>query len=219
LVDIHVSEREQVEALKRWWQQNGMAVVTGVVLGVAALVGWHYWKAWQGARAENASVGFQDLVSSHLQDNDERAIGVGRTLLQEHGDSGYATLAALTMARIEVERGRTEEARAHLQWAIANGEPAAAVDVARLRLARLLLAAGEADAAGEQLQATSTLSEEPLYHELRGEVLAARGDVEQARSALRRAIELASAHQLDTTVLELELDELGAPATTAPAGR
>ena len=37
------TEEQQVEALKDWWKQNGLAVIGGAVLGVSALIGWRGW--------------------------------------------------------------------------------------------------------------------------------------------------------------------------------
>ena len=44
-MEVYDSEREQIEAMKKWWAQNGKAIITGLVLGLAALIGWQQWSA------------------------------------------------------------------------------------------------------------------------------------------------------------------------------
>ena len=40
-----LSEKEQLEQMRAWWADNGRFVIGGVLLGVAALVGWNQWQA------------------------------------------------------------------------------------------------------------------------------------------------------------------------------
>jgi len=42
-VEVFENENEQVDALKRFFAENGKALIVGVVLGIGALVGWRYW--------------------------------------------------------------------------------------------------------------------------------------------------------------------------------
>jgi predicted negative regulator of RcsB-dependent stress response len=43
-VEIYENDNEQVDALKRFFAENGKALAVGVILGIGALVGWRYWK-------------------------------------------------------------------------------------------------------------------------------------------------------------------------------
>ena len=36
-------EREQVEALKKWWRDNGRSVIIGLVIGFGTLIGSRLW--------------------------------------------------------------------------------------------------------------------------------------------------------------------------------
>lgn len=209
MVDIHVSERDEIETLKRWWKDNGTAVVLGLVVGLGGLFGWQYWQAYQAARAERASIGFQDLMASLIDQDSARAREVGAKLMSEHGDSGYAALAALALAGLSVDEGKEEEARARLLWVVEHGRPEALVHVARLRLARLALAGGDTAVARSHLEALPPLNEDTAYQELRGDLLAAEGRRDEARTAYLRAIELAAARQMDAGDVELKLDALG----------
>ncbi len=40
----HLSEEEQLEALKRWLSENGTSTVVGVVLAISGYLGWGFWQ-------------------------------------------------------------------------------------------------------------------------------------------------------------------------------
>jgi len=42
VVDEFSTEDEQVEAIKKWWKENGTSLIVGVVLGLSVLFGWRY---------------------------------------------------------------------------------------------------------------------------------------------------------------------------------
>ncbi len=44
-MEIYENENDQVEAVKRFFAENGKALAVGVILGVGALIGWRYWTA------------------------------------------------------------------------------------------------------------------------------------------------------------------------------
>src|SRR5690606_8071639 len=101
-----------------------------------------------------------------------------------------AALAALGMARLQIEQGELEAARAQLQWALERGKNEAFRHSARLRLVRLLVAMEDFTAAEAQLaQAPATGAYAPLYAELRGDIALARGDRAAARDAYRVALD------------------------------
>ena len=39
-MDVYKTEEEQVEAIKKWWQENGKSIIAGVVIGITAIFGW-----------------------------------------------------------------------------------------------------------------------------------------------------------------------------------
>ena len=45
-MEIYNSEEQQVEAIKRFWKENGTAIIAGVVLGLGGLLPVLYVAAW-----------------------------------------------------------------------------------------------------------------------------------------------------------------------------
>ncbi len=46
-MEIYENENDQVEAVKRFFAENGKALAVGVILGVGVLIGWRYWNSHQ----------------------------------------------------------------------------------------------------------------------------------------------------------------------------
>jgi predicted negative regulator of RcsB-dependent stress response len=42
-VTPYETDDEKVEAIKKWWKDNGISVATGVVIGLAVVFGWRAW--------------------------------------------------------------------------------------------------------------------------------------------------------------------------------
>ncbi|MBK5967828.1 YfgM family protein, partial [Thiorhodovibrio winogradskyi] len=61
MVDLQTDE-EKAEAIKKWWKENGVAVVTGVAIGLAAIFGWRGWTGYQEQRGQQASLAFEELL-------------------------------------------------------------------------------------------------------------------------------------------------------------
>ena len=91
--------------------------------------------------------------------------------------------------------------------------------IAQSRLARVLSEQGKHDDALKLLDVANAGSFTPVFHEIRGDVLAAKGDVAGARQAYDAALAAttsAQAQAFDREYVELKRDALST-ATTAPA--
>lgn len=206
----YTTDDEQVEALKRWWRENGRSVIAGVVIAAIAVIGWKQWESYQSAQAEGASneyLAFLEQVQA--EQPTEAAVERGRQIIADYPRTPYAALTALWLARYYVDQGQLDQAAEQLRWAAdkADGEPMR--HVARLRLARVLLAAGKADEALAVLdKAPAAEAFASQYAEVRGDVLAAKGQRDDAVAAYRRAL----AGDVDAQrrqFIELKLNDLG----------
>ena len=99
--------------------------------------------------------------------------------------------------------------RSRLRWAADNATDPGTRHSARLRLARLLAVDGELDAALALINIQDTAGFESSYAELRGDLLAAKGDRQGAREAYKVAIEQLDPGSAYLPVLNMKLDDLG----------
>lgn len=208
----YLNEDDQVEALKKWWHENGKAVIGGAILGLAIVGGWQGWTRYSEGRAEQASA-YYDQFSSSAQANDAAAAKLqAERIFEEFGSSTYALMAALEMARIEYAEGQSDAAIARLRWAISSAKDASLVQLARLRLARLLLDANDLDGALELSSQATGEGFAAEFAALRGDVLRAQGDLENARSAYQDALDKGVANQ---NLVRMKLTEISGTSTAS----
>ena len=206
-MDFNDGEREQIDALKQWWKTYGKAVVVGVFLGLVALIGYQQWTAYTKSLGETASMEYELLMQALALDDNQAVRDRGTRLVDNYGGTPYANLAALALAKVYVEDADYPAAKGYLQRVMDNPELAELEHVARLRMARLMLAEGNASGALSLLQAAQPGSFKGLYDELIGDCHMALDNRDMARQAYEQA--LAADFQSDTATLEMKLDELG----------
>ncbi|UTW14477.1 YfgM family protein [Marinobacterium rhizophilum] len=211
------TEEEQVEALKRWWQENGKTLLLTLAVALALVFGWRTWQDRQAADAANASALYQNLVQSvtlalGAEGTDAQvatAEHLATSLKTEHEDSAYAALGSLLMARVAVEQGQLDEALAELEWVLSHEPGDAQRIVATLRKAQVLGEQGQAADALKLLDALDPGSFEASYQELRGDLLLGEGKAAEARDAYRLAAEAAEATGV-RPLLTMKLENLTA---------
>lgn len=185
----YLSEEEQVEALKKWWKENGTSVITGALLGFAIIFGWQGWNAYQTSQGEGASILYTTMENQLAGGDSEAGIQTAKRLVGEFGGSVYANFAALRLARVSYEKGEKAAAQSHLQWAMDNAPDPALSELARLRLARLLFDMQQWEASARLVETSGgdVLSGE--FALLRGDLALQRGDQAGARDAYRVALD------------------------------
>jgi len=208
-MEMYETEREQVEAMKKWWQQNGKAVTTGLILGLASLLGWQQWQAYTQTSRETASAEYTLMIDELSSANYDAVRDRGNRIISNYSSTPYAAMAALAVAKADVEKGELTAAHTHLQMAIDMAKQDELKYVARARLARVMIDEDQASAAVSLLKTASAPEFDAVYQEIMGDAYVAMGNVEQARAAYESAKEAAKDTQ-DTSVLQMKLDELGA---------
>ena len=210
------TEEEQVEALKRWWDENGRSTVAAVVIALAAGFGWQAWKGHDQGQRESASDAYQGMIrvasiGEPSEAQRQQAVELAEALKQNHGGSAYAQFAALHLARMAVEQGDLTEAEAQLRWVLGKADKGSdSAWVAQLRLARVLAAGGEVD---QSLAILAQGADSPYgasYAMARGDVLLQAGREEEAREAyLAARMQAASSPgQVNLMALEQKLQSL-----------
>lgn len=197
------TDEEKAEELKAWWKENGTSVIAGVALAVAALFGWEYWQNHKTTTAESASA----LYSESRTAEPEEAARMLQQLQDEYGSTPYGAMAALRTAKNHAGAGEYQQSADTLQWVIDNSNEAEYQDVARLRLARVLVAMGKPDEALKLTAQEYPEAFESLLEELKGDIFAAQDKTDEARKAYERAI--LTNQGGSTEFIQMKLDDLG----------
>jgi predicted negative regulator of RcsB-dependent stress response len=207
-LDVYSTEDEQVEAIKKWWNENGKSAVFGVVLGLGAIFGWRTWQAHIIAQAESASEIYQSALISAGQDNRDQARGQAMDVITNYSDTGYVVMARMVLAYIETLDSNYDEAEEQLRLALDVAENETIKQEINLRLARVYITNNKLSQAMSVLETTPPESFSSQYHELKGDVYAQQGDIENAKQSYQQAIEDAQSTAFDTSLLNLKINSL-----------
>ncbi len=202
------TEEQKIEALKKWWQENAKIIITGIVLGAALIAGWRYYQDYTIKHAEQASVLYEAVLQAAEAGADINAQQTRvNELMADYANTPYAALSALVLAKQQVQSGENVKAVQQLEWVMKNSSATEVQSIARLRLARLLMATEQYDAAMNLVNINYPESFTALYEELKGDLYVVRGETDAARTAYDKAI-LASENRA-SDLLKLKRDDLG----------
>jgi len=211
-----LTDDEQVEVLKKWWKENGTAIIVGVVIGVGAIIGFWKWTEYKESRSLAASAIYDEFVTA-LGDEKADATTSYESLKKEYEGTSYAAFAALRMAVVDYGKDDSDKAIEHLRWAAAHPGHDSIEHIARLRLAKMLIAKNNLDEAEKLLKDISEPAFDAQYATLRGDLHKIRGNIEQARSSYELALASTTFSGKQREFVQMKLDDLG--ANTSPQSK
>jgi len=200
------TDDEKVEAIKKWWKANGVSVIAGIAIGLGSVFGWRAWTNHQGSLSQQASLAFEQLLATAAAGASESAEKQAEILIGDYAGTPYAMFADLAAAQVRIETGDNAGAAAALESAIKRAPDPGLAKLAALRLARVLIASGEQAKAAEVIDTHD--DEGPFAAEfaaLRGDISAAAGQLNAARTAYQEAIDGGAGN---ARLLELKLQNL-----------
>ena len=220
-MDDYLSEDEQWERAKVWLRSYIPWIIAGVVVALGGLAGWNWWQDRETHLGLEASTQYEQMTDA-LQKNDvTRAKAIAANLERDHPGSPYVDQAHFFEARIAVEANDLAKAETLLKGVMDRTDDDALALIARLRLARVQIAANKPDEALATLNKPAG-SFEARFHEVRGDALYAKNDKPGALKEYLAALASADARSVDTQFLQLKINDLkvdapATPATAAPA--
>lgn len=205
-MENYETEEQQIEAIKRFWKENGTAIIIGAVLGLGGLWGWRYYNEQQVATQEQASAGFEQQ-SSQLQGT-ESGFSQAQEYIDQHSDTGYALLMAFKLSQQAIERDDLTEAAKQLSFAAENAHNVALQSIANMRLARVQLELGNSEAALKTIDKVSDTAFVAQQQEIAGDIYVSQKLFDKARAAYSTAFAANGANN----ILKMKLDNLAMTA-------
>lgn len=226
-MEAYRTEEEQLEALKKWWQENSKSLFAAIALALAASFGWQTWQENKSTQAETASVIYQDMLdavtvmTSGPASADQVATvrHLAGTLKADYASTSYAQFAALHLAKMAVAENDMEAAERELRWVLTSNPGEDLQLITSLRLARVVAARGDTSAALAMVQGSDKGSYAASYAEVEGDIYLQLNQDDQAREAYSRAAALILAEGgTISQSLQLKLDTLNPVAAPAVPG-
>jgi len=204
-----LEEQEQIAVIKDWWRKYGNLLTTvllAVLVGVAGFQAWRYYRAQQ---ATTASTLYSQLDTADQLNESKKVQDIAASIAASHGSTAYAAMAQLRAAKTLASANDLAGARQRLQWVIDKAKEPEVRDVARLRLAGILLDEKKPDEALKLIEAKPVAAFDGVYADLKGDIFAAQGKRAQAREAYQVALEKSDARSTYRQLLQVKIDSVG----------
>lgn len=203
---LDLEEQEQIEALKAWWKSNGIWMLGAVLVATVAVGGWRGWHYYQDKQSHEAATLYAEL-NKQLESNDAKRINdAAAAMMEKFPSSAYAARAALIAANINELVKDAAHAKTQLQWVIDHAVETNLKDVARLRLAAMLLDEKNYADAMKLMEAEHSPSFDGLYADVKGDVLSAQGKFAEAKTAYQLALDKLDANSSYRNLIQMKLD-------------
>jgi len=211
-----LEEQEKIDDLKAWWNQYGnlvAGIAVAVALGIFAVQAWRWW---QGRQADQASV-LYSAVSSAVKANDvPKAKEAVAQLEDKFSGTGYAPRGALLVAKLLFDSGDAAGATAQLNYVLDKSSEDELKQIARVRLASIQFDQKQYDDALRTLDAKHDEPFGGVYEDLRGDILAAAGRTNEARTAYQTALTKLDSKSGYYGFVQAKLDAIGGPLGAMP---
>lgn len=216
---LNAAEEESIEAVRKWWDENGKFLITVVVCGAVIWGGWTFWQSSRNATADAASDLYEEILvlvavepGTEVSTGDSaRVMELAQELKSDHSASVYALYGALFSAQQAVTAGDLDSAEQELQWLLDNTKDGmfsrtdeGLILTANLRLGRVILAMGDSQRALDLIDGINPRTFEADFAELRGDIYVDLGRTVEAKDVYTAAQQAGSS----SAFLQMKLDEL-----------
>lgn len=206
MIDSH--EQEQLDALKGWWKDNRNWLISALAIALIAYAALTYWKSYQGKQAAEASTLYAEVLKQVASNDPKRINDSVAALVEKYSNTAYAPRAQLLAVQTNLQFKDVARAKSQLEWVISHANESGLQDTARLKLSGILLDEKNYAEAMKLLDATHPDAFVGLFSDLKGDVLAAQGKTEEARSAYKLAFEKMDSKSAYRNLIQLKLDGL-----------
>ncbi|WP_272687235.1 YfgM family protein [Providencia sp. PROV149] len=204
-MEVYTTENEQVDAIKRFFANNGVALIIGLVVGIGAVLGWNYWQSHKSNVLQESAQKFEN-VSTQLHSSSAQGIEAAQKFAAETNDV-YSAMIGLELAQVAVDKGDLALAEKSLSDALTKAKTDDMLDLINFRLARVQLAQGKADAAIASVGNIKAKSWQAAAQDIRGDALLHKGDNAGAKAAYTQGLE-SDGSQAIRSLLTLKLNNV-----------
>ncbi|NIE63904.1 tetratricopeptide repeat protein [Burkholderia sp. Ax-1719] len=203
-------EQESIESFKAWWTQWGNATTWLVLIVLLALAAWNGWNFWQRRQAAEAAVLYDQVQQASTGGDKALLTRVASDMEDRFGGTAYAQMTALTVAKSLYMAGDAAGAKAQLQWAADHAKDEEFRQIAKLRLASVLLDEKAYDQGLALIPQPDSGPFKGVVADGRGDLLAAAGKRDDARTAYKLALDsLPKTDASERQLVQFKLDALG----------
>lgn len=204
-----LSEKEQLDAMRAWWSENGKFVIGGILVGIITIFGINQWRTTKADAEIAASTIYEDVMFGAGSGDIDLAVEAATKLFADYDDTPYAALSRLALARLYMDNARDQDAADALTALIDATPDKEVASVARLRLGKILLYQGKAEEVVGLLGSQPEGAFSARFSELLGDAYVELERYAEAEDAYMAALADSTQSQtLDTALIQLKINDL-----------
>ncbi|HJL93327.1 MAG TPA: tetratricopeptide repeat protein [Woeseiaceae bacterium] len=208
-MDDLLSEKEQIQYIREWWQENRLYIFVVGFLLIGGITGNNFWKSSILNYQISASSLYESLAIDISENDLEGGEAIAKRIYDEHNDTIYADKARLAMAYFYMSQSRDEDAANVLRDLLSASNNNELQLLGTLRLAKILLYQGKHQDVLELLENNIGHAYETKYSELLGDAYFALENFSKAELAYMNALKGTSSSQMvDTSLIQMKMNDL-----------
>lgn len=207
-MEIYRTEEQQLDALRQFWKKNHKLILFTLGMTLVGVLGFKFLQHHKDSERYLASQNFNLLLKSHEENDLTTQKNKADELINQYGNTSYATLAALMQAKSAVDQKNYDEAIKQLTFAQTQTSVQELKSIATVRLARLYLAQEKWDEVEKVLKQASNSGYLTLLEEVKGDYYLFKQDLIKARDAYLAAIDNDPSKAEKRPILRMKLEEI-----------
>lgn len=186
-MDVLTDDHEREEKVKKWWHDNWKPIIGGIVIALAALVGFKQYQAYELKQSQQKALMVYQ-IQNNLASNSENAQTEAMAFLKDNNNL-YGALVAIDLAKSQIDNKEFDKALVNLDFAAKNGGDLVA-PLSQMVKARIQASLGDYNLAIDTLKAIKSQTYTIEISELLGDIYMQNNQKEAAHDAYKKAYEL-----------------------------
>lgn len=211
----YLTEQEQIEIIKNWVKQYSLVILTGIIVAFVVISGWRYWQQRQANILSHASSVYDEMLTMRAQNDAGATLAQAQKLFSHYPQTTYGQMAALMLARAAVNNKDYSQAEKNLRWVLENSHIAPLRQIARIRLARMMIAEQKPEQSIKLLdEKIDDKNFNGLTDEVKGDAYLAMKNIPMARQSYQQALTELPNAEVVRPILQMKYDNLATTTTT-----
>jgi predicted negative regulator of RcsB-dependent stress response len=198
---------DQAQAVKAWLRKYGFSIVIGLALGLALFYALQFFMTKRVIASEKAANAYVTLLNSTAIPNSPVTALIADEIVKSYPKTPYASMAQFFAAQTAISAAQYDKADSQLQWVIDHSKVNTFRQIARIRLARVLLQQQKINEAQMVLKKVEDKTYMPLIEMTKGDIYLTQEQYEEAKKAYESALNGAGQFSGLASMLQMKLSD------------
>ena len=208
-MDEFLSEKEQIQYIREWWQENRSYILTALIIVIGGVTGNNAWKSSVTEKQLSASSLYESLAVEISENNLEAGEMIADQISEDYSDTVYYEKAKLAMAYFYMSQSRDEDAANSLRNILSKSSDSELSLIAEMRLAKIMLYQKKYQEVIDMLKGNIGHAFETKYSELLGDAYFGLEEFDKAEFAYMAALKNTNQAQIvDASLVQMKINDL-----------